>query len=104
MYIDPKAAAYKDEVIVTVRQSGQRVPDGDLEMWIWLFAPDRRRRDASNHVKLIEDAVFAALGEDDSRVVGSHVWLAAELSKDPHVWVKVDVTSQHVIRGRVVQA
>lgn len=36
--------------------------------------PDRRRRDISNQIKLIEDVVFRYLGSDDSLVHDFHVW------------------------------
>lgn len=39
-----------------------------------LFPPDRRRRDISNTVKVLEDAVWRAIGQDDSTIDEWHVY------------------------------
>lgn len=46
------------------------MPVGDFAVMIGLIAPDRRRRDADNHIKAVQDALQAAgIFEDDSMVV-----------------------------------
>jgi Holliday junction resolvase RusA-like endonuclease len=67
--LSAEAARYRGEVEAILRAAGWRPPAGPLELTLELHPPDGRRRDASNFVKQLEDAVFGALGEDDARVV-----------------------------------
>lgn len=62
------AAAFRDQVIVAVRLSGAVAPAGPLALDVRFTPPDGRRRDASNVVKGVEDAVCLALGIDDYRI------------------------------------
>ena len=66
--LSDRAAAWRDETIINVRQSGGRLPAGPLLFILHAYAPPTKRFDLDNLVKLIQDSVFAAFGEDDSRV------------------------------------
>lgn len=66
-----KAAPEKwlNDCITLIRDGGMpRTPPGLLSLRFDVHPPDARRRDASNVVKLAEDAVAAALEFDDVRV------------------------------------
>lgn len=63
-----KAAA---EGMATIRAHEQRFqcpPTARLALALRLYFPNNRRRDISNCVKLVEDALASALGFDDCRV------------------------------------
>jgi Holliday junction resolvase RusA-like endonuclease len=64
----PAARAYRRDAETVVRAAGWRPPAGPLELTLDLFPPDARKRDADG-MKLVQDAIFDALGEDDARVV-----------------------------------
>ncbi|MDE2105743.1 MAG: RusA family crossover junction endodeoxyribonuclease [Patescibacteria group bacterium] len=68
VYLSDAAQAWRDEAILRVRQSGQTLPAGELVFGLWIYPPDGRRRDVDGLIKLTMDAVFAAFGDDDSRV------------------------------------
>ncbi len=68
-----KAQAWREEVIVLVRQSGQRLPEGQLAATIHLWCPPlkfprTKHPDVDGPIKLILDAVFAAFDDDDNRL------------------------------------
>ena len=64
------ARQYAERVWHIVRAERVRMEFQDvrLRVSITMFAPDARRRDLGNIEKLAVDAVFAALGLDDSQV------------------------------------
>ncbi len=72
--LSARARAWKEAAILAVRQAGGTLPDGPLLLQMCVYPPDGRRRDLDNLIKLTQDAVFAALGIDDSRV--SHLLVA----------------------------
>lgn len=74
--------AYKRLVAETLMQQRARTkaPDPPYEVSLWLLVPDNRRRDASNMVKAIEDAVADFLMYDDSANHILHLYKA----KDRH--------------------
>ncbi len=86
------AKAWREEAITTVRQHPQDVPAGPLALTLTLVPPDRRRRDLDNAAKLVQDSVFAALGQDDSRVAELHVYRAAGAG-EPGVRVQLEGVS-----------
>lgn len=51
-----------------------KVPAGDLSMTARLHWPDRRKRDADNSMKALQDVVSKTLGFDDSRISEVHVY------------------------------
>jgi Holliday junction resolvase RusA-like endonuclease len=67
--LSAQAVCFRRDVETVLRAAGWRPPAGPLELTLDLHPPDGRRRDASNFVKNVEDALFDALGEDDARVV-----------------------------------
>ncbi len=76
-YLEPAAKDYKEMVTLRVKlavQAGSRCPDGPLALSLWVYPPDRRRRDLDNMCKLVQDSIFAGLDADDSRVSELHVY------------------------------
>jgi Holliday junction resolvase RusA-like endonuclease len=68
--LSPEAVAFYRDVAAVVVPAGWTPPAAvPLGLVLDLYPPDKRRRDASNLIKLTEDAIFGALGEDDVRVV-----------------------------------
>lgn len=58
---------YKQQVAEELQEqrARRRCPEPPFEVWIWFLMPDRRKRDASNMVKAIEDNVADYLCYDD---------------------------------------
>lgn len=54
-----------------MRESGWKVPGRDekVVMRLWIFWPDRRRRDTDNTLKLLQDSLTGILWEDDRQVL-----------------------------------
>lgn len=73
-----KSAAYRSyETLcgMTILAHGkQTVPPGPLSFTAWLFWVDRRRRDADNSCKALQDLVSRTLGFDDSRISEVHLF------------------------------
>lgn len=59
--------AYKEAVMKQLMTEGARArcPETPIVFSLWLLFPDRQRRDASNCVKAIEDALCSYLLYDD---------------------------------------
>ncbi len=75
-YLTKEALTYRDLVAACLR--GRKAPAGQLSV-AWTFCPpDRRRRDTSNLLKVVEDALtLAGFWADDSNLVqprGSWEW------------------------------
>lgn len=70
-YYVPKAQKdYEAKVLDAAKQSylGDAL-EGEIEMEIRLFFPDKRRRDAQNYTKSICDALNGVVYKDDSQIV-----------------------------------
>src|SRR5215207_7948280 len=72
--------AYKNGVTWTLMRASARArcPIPPMIFELWIMVPDRRRRDNSNMIKAIEDAVAAYLGYDDSQNHVLHVYKALD--------------------------
>lgn len=59
---------YKEDVMKRLMQMGARrkCPEPPFVFRLWVMVPDKQRRDVTNMVKAIEDAVAAYLCYDDS--------------------------------------
>lgn len=69
------------------RTSGLRPPRGPYSLIVRLYPPrDGRRHDLSNSFKAPEDAIFAAIGEDDNDV---HTIVATKLEPVPKGRVEI---------------
>lgn len=67
-FVSPRYRAWKHEagVIAKAQARGQRVA-GPYRLDLKLVRPDKRRRDASNHIKPVEDLlVWLGVTDDDS--------------------------------------
>ena len=74
-FLSESATAYRDEVVKAVKESRWRPPAGvPLALTLEYHPPNARRRDVDGPGKLIQDAIFAALGDDDRRIVHLDVW------------------------------
>ena len=73
-HLTEKAKEYRKEIGWAMLDKGKHCPKPPFALHIHLRLPDRRRRDASNAVKLLEDSVFSGLPYDDSQVFDLHVW------------------------------
>lgn len=75
-YLTQKARDYKTNLQREMmwRHTKKDVPEPPFTLHFHLRFPDARRRDASNQIKLAEDAIFEFLGYDDSLVYDLHVW------------------------------
>jgi Holliday junction resolvase RusA-like endonuclease len=51
------------------RQQGWKLTSEPVKMTIWWTPPDRRKRDSSNIIKAIEDAIAGIVYQDDSQVM-----------------------------------
>ena len=64
----------KYRMMTVSRLGGARPLDGDLALTVHLYPPDRRRRDADNCLKCLQDSlVHAGAMRDDSQVKILHV-------------------------------
>ena len=59
----------------------EKVPDGALSLSLTVYMPDARRRDVSNTIKVVEDAIARALRFDDSRICELHVYKKMDRSR-----------------------
>lgn len=69
-YLTKIAKAYRREIQATLMVAGAKelCPEPPFYVQLHLRFPDKRRRDLSNQIKLLEDSVFKWLGYDDSLV------------------------------------
>lgn len=69
-FLSPKVRAWKREATVLVRAARKVTFSGPVAVTLFLYPPDRRRRDLDNIVKAVLDAlVSGGLLKDDSQVV-----------------------------------
>jgi Holliday junction resolvase RusA-like endonuclease len=77
-HLTNEAKVYKKRLgeIIMVKRRSQAVPfpEPPYSVDYHFRFPNRRKRDLSNCLKLLEDAVFAAIGHDDRHVNDFHVW------------------------------
>lgn len=74
VYLNPRAVVWKEETILAVRRTCRCLPAGPLSLTMFAQAPHSKHVDLDNLVKLTQDSIFAAYGEDDARVVELHVY------------------------------
>jgi len=84
-YLDSRAKKWKQQTEATVVLSNVAAPEGDLGLTLILYPPDARKRDADGTIKLAQDAICAALGVDDSRIVHLDVWRFPPDRTDPRI-------------------
>lgn len=69
-FLSPRARGWKKEATVLVRAARKVTLSGPVAVALFLYPPDRRRRDLDNVVKAVLDAlVSGGLLKDDSQVV-----------------------------------
>jgi len=69
--LSPEARQYKADLHHEARAAGWQSHEGqrvDILTTYTVWMPDRRRRDLSNMLKVLEDALCPVLGIDDSRI------------------------------------
>ncbi|MDD5598718.1 MAG: RusA family crossover junction endodeoxyribonuclease [Victivallaceae bacterium] len=61
---------YRETVITRFRSCGIEALNGDIELWLEAYPPDRRRRDLDNLMKCVLDSLqHAGAYHDDSQIV-----------------------------------
>ncbi len=70
-YMSAKGKQYKKELRETIRNTLEVLPlwGGDIEVKLWLFFRDKRRRDIDNYNKIILDAMEGLIYKDDTQIV-----------------------------------
>lgn len=75
-----KYKAWRTESLWRLKEQKIRPVSGEISIWIGLVKPDKRRADASNRIKAVEDLLVAGgiIPDDDDRYVRriSAEWLA----------------------------
>jgi Holliday junction resolvase RusA-like endonuclease len=66
---------FRQQVVSILAARGVRPIDGDLEVFIELYPPDRRRRDVDNTQKALLDALgHGGAYHDDSQIIHLDTW------------------------------
>jgi Holliday junction resolvase RusA-like endonuclease len=66
---------FRQQVVSILAARGVRPIDGDLEVFIELYPPDRRRRDIDNSLKSLLDALGQGSAyHDDSQIIHLDTW------------------------------
>ncbi len=75
-YLDKKVRAFRDVVAESVHEQMPGLTlDESIFMEVYLFPPDRRKRDLDNYMKGLLDALTEAdLWEDDSLIDQLHIY------------------------------
>lgn len=75
-YLDKKVRIFREAVGASVHEQMAGVSlDDSLFMEVYLFPPDRRKRDLDNYMKGLLDALTqAGLWEDDSQIDQLHIY------------------------------
>jgi crossover junction endodeoxyribonuclease RusA len=75
-YLDKKVRAFREEVLGSVAKQLPGVTlDDALFMEVYLYPPDRRKRDLDNYMKGLLDALTEAeLWKDDSQIDQLHIF------------------------------
>lgn len=75
-YLDKKVRAFRDMVAESVHEQMPGITlDESIYMEVYLFPPDRRKRDLDNYMKGLLDAITeSGLWEDDSLIDQLHIY------------------------------
>lgn len=74
-----------------MRANARKYFTSRLRMSVWVYPPDRRRRDQSNLLKMIEDALVSAkVMEDDSQIKEHHIFFREEVVEFGKVVVRIE--------------
>lgn len=97
-HLTTEAREYKKKVYEEVEKLvcvlHRKVPPPPFSVHMHIRFPDQRKADLSNRIKVVEDAIFGALGYDDRHVHDLHLWRYV-CREDPGVAVEV----RHSERG-----
>lgn len=88
---DYRAKKHAAEMLVQAQVRGERPRfTGPVEMTLRFYEPDRRRRDPSNLLKLVEDALSGTVYDDDHRI-HRQAWERAGVDRErPRVEIVVE--------------
>lgn len=74
-----------------IRANARKYFTSRLRMTIWVYPPDRRRRDTTNLYKMLEDAMQSAkVFEDDSQIKEHHAFFTDEVVEFGKVVVRIE--------------
>jgi crossover junction endodeoxyribonuclease RusA len=68
MFLIPKGKDYKELVSWSAREAGIMLSEEKLQLSLFLFFKDKRRRDNTNYDKLTIDALIGIAYNDDSQI------------------------------------
>jgi crossover junction endodeoxyribonuclease RusA len=80
-YVSPQARRWKDFVHRVLWTAGWRPKEGAIQLEIYWVPLDKRRRDLSNRIKVLEDALQGVAYHDDSQVTR----IVARVGPDPEL-------------------
>lgn len=90
IYITDKGKATRDYWRVQAKEQWGEFPpiQDELEVNIILYFGDKRKRDLDNHLKLVIDALTGVCFEDDSQIIGLHVYKEYD-KENPRVEINI---------------
>ncbi len=90
-YLDKKVRKYRDLVAEAISEQAPGLTlTEQLFMEVYLFPPDRRKRDLDNYMKgLLDGITIAGLWEDDSQIDQLHIYRGERM---PEGYVKVELS------------
>lgn len=81
-FLSPKVKGWRREATALVRAARKVTLSGPVAVALYLYPPDRRRRDLDNVIKAVLDAlVLGGLLKDDSQVV--KLWVMKNSPRKP---------------------
>lgn len=87
--IKPRGRQFRQDVADIVSAKGCEKQEGNLAMFLWIAPPDKRKRDADNLLKAIQDALqHAGCYDNDCQIKGLHVEMG-EVQKGGKVFVQI---------------
>lgn len=94
VYLTAKAKEFHRNVqAVVFRDHAARDWSCPIKMSVWTYPPDRRKRDTSNLLKMLEDALEeSGVYQDDYQIVEHHLYRTTHVVKDGMVVVELEPT------------
>jgi crossover junction endodeoxyribonuclease RusA len=92
--LTPAAEAFRQEAVLRARSalSGAQWPcSASYRLTVDVWFANRRRRDLDNTIKVLQDALAAALGFNDSQITELHIYGRGVDTTDPRCDVTLEV-------------
>lgn len=89
MFIKKRGMDFRAEVSDAAADAKCQSQEGDLAMFVWLYPPDKRKRDCDNVLKALQDALqHAGCYDNDCQIKCLHVEMG-EVQKGGKVFVQI---------------